>query len=200
MIKSELRKVFRAKRNAFSPNEVALRSNNIARQFFDKICLSAVHTLHTFIRIDKFCEVDTSLIYKRVWRDFPGILTAAPRSDLSSGEIQSVAFNNFTQWSENRWGILEPLDGEVIDAAQIDVVIVPLYCFDMHGHRVGYGKGMYDRLIARLRPDCLVVGVSHFPPVARIADTHEADVRLDVCITPDLCFYMDIKTGKLRPQ
>ena len=86
---------------------------------------------------------------------------------------------------ENRWGIREPVSGEVLGPEQIDLVIVPLLCFDASGHRVGYGRGMYDRFLAGCRADCLKVGLSYFPPVAAIDDVSETDIGLDVCITPE---------------
>jgi 5-formyltetrahydrofolate cyclo-ligase len=72
----------------------------------------------------------------------------------------------------------------MIDAATIDLVIVPLVCVDKSGHRVGYGKGFYDRFLKQVRTDCVKVGLSYFEPVERIDDVHEGDVRLDFVITP----------------
>ncbi|HQZ94771.1 MAG TPA: 5-formyltetrahydrofolate cyclo-ligase [Pyrinomonadaceae bacterium] len=185
MKKSELRKLHLEKRAALTREGVAAMSEQIAQQFFENTDLADVRTLHTFIPIHRFNEVDTSLIYSRLWLDFPEIATAAPRTDLSNGRIESVQFDASTAWTENHWGIREPTDGELIDPKLIDLVIVPLLCFDEYGQRVGYGKGMYDRFLARCRSDCLKVGVSFFPPVGSIEDINEADIRLNACITLD---------------
>ncbi len=86
---------------------------------------------------------------------------------------------------ENKWGIREP-DGEQTAApSELDIVLVPLLAFDAQGHRVGYGKGYYDRLLAECRPDCLKIGLSAFAAEERIDDIHPLDVRLDLCLTPD---------------
>ena len=61
----------------------------------------------------------------------------------------------------------------------IDMVLVPGLCFDGDGHRVGYGKGFYDRFLKTCRPDCIKIGLSYFEPVESIDDVHEGDVRLD---------------------
>ena len=46
------------------------------------------------------------------------------------------------------FGLSEPLAGapEITPAA----LIVPLAAFDRRGHRIGYGKGFYDRALAKL--------------------------------------------------
>ena len=66
------------------------------------------------------------------------------------------------------------------------LVLVPGVCFDQTGHRVGYGKGFYDRFLKTCRPGCLKVGLSYFEPVDPIDDVHDGDVRLDFIVTPEL--------------
>jgi len=48
------------------------------------------------------------------------------------------------------FGIMEPVqEGEPItDYASVDLVIVPGMAFDNEGHRLGRGKGFYDKLFA----------------------------------------------------
>ena len=62
------------------------------------------------------------------------------------------------------------------------MVLVPLLAFDTKGYRVGYGKGFYDRFLSKI--DVKKVGISLFEAVECIADVHEDDIRLDLCITP----------------
>ena len=85
---------------------------------------------------------------------------------------------------ENEWGIREPGAGEIFEPQIVDLVIVPGVCFDEQCHRVGYGKGFYDRFLRKCRPDCVKIGLSFFEPVAEIADIHAGDVRLDFFVSP----------------
>jgi 5-formyltetrahydrofolate cyclo-ligase len=55
---------------------------------------------------------------------------------------------------------------------------------DRHGHRVGYGKGFYDKFLAQCRPETLKIGVSYFDPLLDPILTDPTDVALDYCITP----------------
>ena len=165
--------------------EIAEASRKIAERFFSEIDLGKVQSLSTFIRIAKFSEIDTSNIYYRLWRDQAWIRTYAPRAGIETGEIESVALFPDTQFSENRWGVREPLDGETVEPAGLDMVIVPLLCVDAAGHRVGYGKGFYDRFLKDCRTDCIKVGLNYFPPFKQIFDIAEHDIPLDVCVTPE---------------
>lgn len=162
-------------------------SGEIAERFFAEVDLAGVRNIHTFIRIRKFNEIDTSNIYFRLWRDHPHVKTFAPRMNAATGELENVRFEAETEFTENLWGIREPV-GDASDPAELDLVIVPLLCFDTRGHRVGYGKGFYDRFLAHCRPGCQKIGVSHFPPEPEIADIGENDIPLDACITPTKLF------------
>lgn len=188
MTKSELRKIFLARREALTVRQVADTSWRIADEFFDAFDLITIKTLQSFIPIAKFREIDTSLIYKKIWTDCRIIRTLAPRIDFESGEMESFTFNGETELVENKWGIREPAGGETVEPNKIDMVLVPLLCFDERGYRVGYGKGFYDRFLSRCRADCVKIGLSYFPPVADIDDTSEHDVKLDHCVTPERVF------------
>ena len=69
------------------------------------------------------------------------------------------------------------------------MVLVPLLGFDERGHRVGYGKGFYDRFLAECNPKIQKIGLSLFEPVAQIDDTSDFDIPLDACITPNRIWY-----------
>ena len=185
MTKSELRKLYLKRRSLLSNSEISSISRRIAERFFANIDLRSVSVLHVYIPIIKFKEIDTAGIYERVWCESPHIQTAAPRSDLITGEIEHLEFNSETVMIENQWGIREPQNGVSVNERSIDLVIVPLLCFDQRGYRVGYGKGFYDKFLAKCRPDCMKVGLSIFPPEQVAEDVDEYDIRLDLAITPE---------------
>lgn len=66
-----------------------------------------------------------------------------------------------------KWRILEPPrerwgePGKEIRPEQIDLVIVPGVGFSRAGGRMGNGQGYYDRLLERVRPDCVLVGLGY---------------------------------------
>lgn len=75
-----------------------------------------------------------------------------------------------------------PVGAEVVAPAGL---VVPLVGFDATGHRLGWGKGHYDRAIARLAPRCPLVTVGLAFSVQQLsavpAEPH--DRRLDMILT-----------------
>lgn len=185
MIKVELRKNHLALQKSLSSSERREKSARIAANFFENVDLSRISFLHGFLPIEKFNEIETTLIFEKVWREFPTIKTVVPRVDFQSNEIENLIYTPETALDQNQWHIHEPTHDETIEPLEIDVVIVPLLAFDKTGFRVGYGKGFYDKFLAKCRPDCLKIGVSYFAPVEKISDVNEFDAHLDYCITPD---------------
>jgi 5-formyltetrahydrofolate cyclo-ligase len=188
MTKSELRKTYFEKREALETDEVMEKSLQVAERFLDAFDLRKIDYLHGFLPIEKFHELDTRLIFHRVWFDFSHIETLVPRVNFETNDLENLKYTPVTELIPNAWMIHEPAHNELVESAKIDLVLVPLLCFDREGSRIGYGKGFYDKFLKTCRPDCRKVGLSHFPPVEKIVDTNEFDVRLDFCITPDEVF------------
>ena len=184
MRKAELRKQMLQQRRALPPEEVQLRSQRIADQFFRHFAPQAGQTVHVFLPILKNNEVNTWLIIERLRREHPEVRVAVPVTDAAQHVLTHHHLTDKAVLVENAWGIPEPQDAHIIYAEEVDVVLVPLLAFDKAGHRVGYGKGFYDRFLAEARPDVLKVGLSLEPPVAHITDPNAFDVPLDAVVMP----------------
>ena len=158
--------------------------------FIDPVVAKQV-VLHTFLPIVPQNEVDTWPIIYRLWQSFPQIQVAVSVTNTNTNRLAHYVLTPKTPLIENRWGISEPQPNSCtgINSEQIDVVLVPLLAFDRQGHRVGYGKGYYDRLLAECRPECLKIGLSLFKPVERIIDVELTDIQLDRCVTPQQVYF-----------
>lgn len=188
MLKADLRKIYLGRQKALASLERSERSRSIAGIFFRSFDVGALNFLHCFLPIAKHNEIDTSLIFERVWRDFPQVETFVPRVDFQTSEIENVKFSAQSKLKKNRWEIDEPELAAPVAPSKIDAALIPLLCFDARGFRVGYGKGFYDKLLSKCRPDCLKIGLSYFAPVPEISDINRFDVKLDFCITPRKIF------------
>lgn len=185
MTKKELREIYLEKRKTLTPEDIEHYSEQVAEMFFRHFELEKINYLHCFLPIERFNEIDTKLIFHQVWTAFSHIETIVPRIDFEKGEIENLMFTPVTELVENAWMIHEPTHNELVQSEKIDAVLIPLLCFDKEGFRVGYGKGFYDKFLQNCRADCLKIGLSYFPPVEKIADIDEFDVKLDYCLTPN---------------
>ena len=104
---------------------------------------------------------------------------------LSNKNLIHVRINNKTNFIENSYKILEPDSSDEIASTELDVIFIPLLCFDMQGNRVGYGGGYYDRFLCNTKDSCVKIGLSFFEPVNLIEGINQFDVPLDLCVTPE---------------
>lgn len=185
MTKNELRKIHLQKRSLLSEGAAAQLSQRIGENFFAQIDLSFNTILHTFIPIDKTKEPDTWVIIDRVRREFPNVRLVVPRVNKQTGELENFYFEGLQQLEKNDWGIPEPMHGVVANPGDINAVLVPLLAFDKRGHRVGYGKGFYDKFLKQTGVSCRYIGLSFFEPVEHISDVEAFDVPLHLCVTPN---------------
>lgn len=188
MDKERLREICLARQKSLSEDARRRLSQKIAENFFAGFDLAQIRFLHCFLPIRKFNEIDTRIILTRLRKSFPQVENFVPRVNFESGEIENARFTETAKLVENQWNIQEPSGEDLIESAEIDLVLVPLLCFDEQGFRVGYGKGFYDRFLKNCRAGCLKIGLSYFPPVEKIRDAQTFDVRLDYCVTPEKIF------------
>eukprot|EP00571_Detonula_confervacea_P014053 CAMPEP_0172310986 /NCGR_PEP_ID=MMETSP1058-20130122/13610_1 /TAXON_ID=83371 /ORGANISM="Detonula confervacea, Strain CCMP 353" /LENGTH=268 /DNA_ID=CAMNT_0013024027 /DNA_START=429 /DNA_END=1235 /DNA_ORIENTATION=+ len=95
---------------------------------------------------------DGKVLYvPRVGLDFEKCDMDLMRCDTTTGGADGELF--YDSWPRNKWGIPEPpvTKTNVAKPGDIDLLIVPGLAFDTHGHRLGQGKGYYDRFIAKMR-------------------------------------------------
>jgi 5-formyltetrahydrofolate cyclo-ligase len=172
------------KRARYTAAELQEWSSRITGHFFDHFALPAYKTVHVFLPILRKKEIDTWQIIRQLQMNYPHIRIAVSVSNMVEFTLDHFWLKPETKLQENEWGIPEPVQAEAIAVADIDVVLVPLLAFDRQGHRVGYGKGFYDRFLSSCRPGTIKIGLSLETSVHQVADVHAGDVVLDYVITP----------------
>jgi 5-formyltetrahydrofolate cyclo-ligase len=181
MNKKELRKKYKDLRSQLSSNELEELSLVVANQLL-KMAIWQKTYYHLFLPIEKQKEINTEYILQILAGKDKEIVIS--KSDFESGLMTHYLLTDNTKISTNSYGIPEPVDGLEVPVAKIDVVFVPLLAFDKNGHRVGYGKGFYDRFLSECKPETLKIGLSFFEAEETIADSTENDILLNYCVTP----------------
>ncbi len=179
--KAELRIQYRRRREALNPQQIDDLSILIVNRCLE-LKLWDQSTYHLFMSFRKNNEIDTSLLLSVIQgKDKQPVI---PKM-VGDHDLEHYLLLDQTPIKINQWGIPEPQSGIKIDSEQIEVVFVPLLIFDLQGHRVGYGKGYYDRFLAKCKPGTIKVGLSFFDPIERIKDIESHDIPIDFGVTPN---------------
>lgn len=182
--KSTLRIKYKRLREELSQDSADEMSLEIANQAL-KLPIWNKTYYHLFLSISSKKEVDTDyLLHILQGKDKSVVISKA---DFSTGEMKHFLLQENTVIKTSTYGIPEPVSGIEIPSDNMEVVFVPLLAFDLLGHRVGYGKGFYDRFLEQCKPGTIFVGLSFFEPEARII-SESLDVPLHYCITPNKIF------------
>jgi 5-formyltetrahydrofolate cyclo-ligase len=105
-------------------------------------------------------------------------------------QLSFVPWKSGADLESNRYGIPEPVctKDDLLEPAELDIVLLPLLGFDRRGGRIGYGGGYYDASFAFLRERReatrpLLVGVAYSAQEIEVIEQAPWDVRLDYVAT-----------------
>ncbi len=182
MLKKELRQEYKGKRQELSDAEIDELSLIIANNIL-KLPIWEKNYFHIFLPITEQKEVNTEYILHLLSGKDKEIIIS--KSDFKAMNMTHFLLADNTKIKKNHYNIPEPVDGLEVSNSKIDVVFVPLLAFDKIGHRAGYGKGFYDKFLAKCKPETIKIGLSFFEAEELIEDVFENDVKLDYCVTPN---------------
>jgi 5-formyltetrahydrofolate cyclo-ligase len=178
-----LRRELRARRQAITG---AMRGRK-GRQLATRV--AALGLLRPGTRIGLYLatpeEIDTAPLLRLALRR--GCLVALPR--VVNRRHDRMRFHDLgPRMRRGAFGILEPQGGAPRTARELDVVFMPLVGFDARGHRIGMGRGYYDRHFAFRRQlrHCRrprLVGLAYAAQQVGSLPDAAHDVPLDAIVT-----------------
>jgi 5-formyltetrahydrofolate cyclo-ligase len=114
-------------------------------------------------------------------------ICALPAFDSTTQTYSARRVQNLTtDLSVGNFGIREPATGcPEVALGDLDLILVPGVAFDLGGHRLGRGKGFYDRLLANARG--VKCGVAFDQQVLQAVAAEEHDIRMNFILTPTRC-------------
>ena len=115
-----------------------------------------------------------------------GKSVSVPCTDTKAGTLRPYKIGTADDLKEGAFGIKEPRTDYCAPARldSIDMVIVPGKAFDRKGERVGYGKGYYDKFLAKV-PGAKAVGLAYDFQVVDEIPSEDHDVRVSVLVTDE---------------
>jgi 5-formyltetrahydrofolate cyclo-ligase len=109
---------------------------------------------------------------------------ALPRFDSATGRYVACEVGDLAQDIGNgQFGIREPGGHCIaIPPNRLDLILVPGVAFDVHGRRLGRGKGFYDQLLVSVRGT--TCGVAFDEQIVEAVPVEPHDVHLNCILTP----------------
>ncbi|HET8859993.1 5-formyltetrahydrofolate cyclo-ligase [Marivirga sp.] len=184
MDKNILRKVYLEKRKFISQAEYERRNQLLYQRLVELQEANQFKSIHIFIPIRKNKEADTFPFAQYLWSKKPNIEVVTAVSDLKSPVLHHVKITKETTFLENKWGIPEPLNGSPYAIEDIECVLVPMVVGSKSGHRIGYGKGYYDRFLRDCQTGTRFAGISLGPLLEHDLFSNHYDIPMHNMITP----------------
>ncbi len=177
--KAALRKQMRALRAAIPEKARALRSAKIVERVLSGPGFEQARAIGLFWPMLDRNEVDVRPIDAAARQGHKLVAYPFLRGE---GEMALLVCDP-ASLEERGNGFAEPPETAVEVDSEGLLVIVPALAVDETGQRIGYGKGFYDRLLARIAPPASTVAVAYdFQIVAEVPATPH-DRRVDVVVT-----------------
>ena len=173
MIKKELRQLIRSRKRLFDKQALAEQSLVRIQQLMAHPRVMAAQTIMMYYSLPD--EVCTHEAIQLLAEQGKTILLPVVTGDTS------MALCRYAQPSDLRVGafnIMESTGEPFNDYEQIDLAVVPGVAFDAEGHRLGRGRGYYDRFLPLL-PNAYKLGLCFDFQKVEHVPTDSNDVLMD---------------------
>ncbi|MBE6627741.1 MAG: 5-formyltetrahydrofolate cyclo-ligase [Ruminococcaceae bacterium] len=197
MTKNELRGLLKERRASISPDE----KKQLDRAVVESILRSSVYrnadTLLLFAPLTG--EVNLLPLVRAARKD--GKQVAFPRCDTNANRMAFYLLTPAHRLAPGAYGIPEPpLEAPLCVPTEKTLCLCPALSFDPEGNRLGYGKGYYDRFLAKFPG--IRAGVVYTKMMVKRLPTEEYDLPMDLIFTerqPLLCAALR-KEGSMPPS
>ncbi|MEI7640277.1 MAG: 5-formyltetrahydrofolate cyclo-ligase [bacterium] len=180
MDKNTHRQAFRSKRDSLSKKAINTLSLAVFNNFIS--CFSGLlpNARKVMLYIDTQSEVSTSPFIEFFLNN--GIKVYAP--SVSSGKIRPVLLHKNCILKEASFKIKEPHPKiHIANVEKLDMVIVPGIAFDLTGHRLGFGRGYYDKFLKQVSKKTIKIGLAFSQQVVASLPAEKHDIKMDYIIT-----------------
>ena len=173
MTKLELRNHIRSLKRAMAEEAIVEKSAILAKALFDTQLYRDAKTIYGYVSYNQ--EVRTLPILEQALRDGKRIALAKCYGD----DMRFIQVSDLNTLSKSKSGVPEPVADSPLGNDETALVLMPGLAFDTAGHRLGYGRGYYDKFLASEPNHPTVALCFDFQMLEHIAhDDHDVPVDL----------------------
>jgi len=172
-MKRSLRNEVLAKRKAHPSEEREIKSHIIRQELINLPEFKKAKVVAFYLPVNG--EVDTLEMIK--WAHQEGKEVCVPV--IHNSRMHFVVYEPVDELKKGKYNIPEPVGKD--EKHHIDMVVVPGVAFDREGHRIGMGKGYYDKYLEDKA--CVNVGICFGFQLVDKLPRDEHDVPMNIIIT-----------------
>lgn len=158
------------------PKELLDRWGDIIQDEVLRI-IEPYRTVMSYVSLPR--EVPTFKILNRVLENGKTLLVPKTMEE----EIIPVRIESLEELSPGAFNVLEPANSIPYNISDLDVIIVPGIAFNTFLHRIGHGKGHFDRFLKSLPDKTLKIGLAYDFQIIDEEFEDEWDEKMDMVIT-----------------
>ncbi|MBP2641537.1 MAG: putative 5-formyltetrahydrofolate cyclo-ligase [Firmicutes bacterium] len=181
--KKQLRRDILARRRSLSATEIADKSQKIAEYFCTWPHYQVCETVMFYLAMPD--EVQADLLITDALKQ--GKKVCVPLLGAKYGEMNAVEMMSLDDLSVGKFNLRAPDSNKakMIAPSLIDLVVVPAVAFDRQGNRIGMGAGYYDRFLAQVRVNTVLLGLAFTCQLTENLPSEEHDIRMQWLLTED---------------
>lgn len=181
-----LRNKLREKRRNLTDTQKNAAAKNCLMQFLTLPDMATIQHIAFYQAFDG--EIDPALLIDYCWQHKKQCyLPVISKNNV----LHFFPYSKESQLIKNQFHILEPSQSDKtleMAANDLDLIVLPCVAFESHGHRLGMGKGYYDKTLYetinnRKSQKPFLLGLAYDFQKVETITTHEKDVKLDGVVT-----------------
>jgi 5-formyltetrahydrofolate cyclo-ligase len=173
--KDKIRYKFKKLRLKLSENEVSIKSAMITLKLQNLDCVRSAKSVLLYVPVKN--EVDTRYIFNSLVESQKKIFL--PAYGKSGWCISKYKIDD--DLISGPFNIKQPKKLSRVDIGDCDVAIIPGIVFSEGGTRVGYGKGVYDKLL--VNSNCVKIGLCYDFQIVKSLKPDLNDIPMDIIIS-----------------
>lgn len=180
MVKVALREAYLRMRGGLHKREVLEKSNEICKKLLQLPIFETAKAVSAYLPISH--EVETKPIIDFLIKEKKRVFVTHYANDV----YRFCEFKGWNDLEEGPFGILQPKTRDFVSARFLDVAILPGVAFDRRCVRLGYGKGVFDRLLSKTK--ALKIGLAYDFQIVEELPKEEHDLVMDMVVTEKRIF------------